>query len=267
MGSGQGKVKEAWGSLTDDDLDRSKGQWDQLVGTIKERTGETQADIEKRLNQMLRTTTAPSDRRSFRAPSSVSTTVNSVPMAVVSNRRAPSPDQQRAPSRSPPARPAGGEECAEPGRIHERHFGHVHDHLADPRSIMASSAVRSAGAVARSTSPLTVRTALPDCSALDLDLGWVTKNGAYTTRRPAPSARDLYREQRGVVSQFRSYVRLGSIEQAPAGTDSARRLHDGERSTSRSRPQALPSRGAASTIPSVYNRIAPRLEFDHHFCG
>jgi uncharacterized protein YjbJ (UPF0337 family) len=49
----KGKVKEAWGSLTDDDLDRSQGQWDQLVGTIKERTGETQADIESRLSQVL----------------------------------------------------------------------------------------------------------------------------------------------------------------------------------------------------------------------
>ena len=49
----KGKVKEAWGSLTDDDLDRSKGQWDQLVGSIKEKTGETQADIESRLSEML----------------------------------------------------------------------------------------------------------------------------------------------------------------------------------------------------------------------
>ena len=49
----KGKVKEAWGSLTDDELDQSKGQWDQLVGSIKERTGETQADIESRLSQLL----------------------------------------------------------------------------------------------------------------------------------------------------------------------------------------------------------------------
>jgi uncharacterized protein YjbJ (UPF0337 family) len=49
----KGKVKEAWGSLTDDDLDRAEGKWEQLVGTIKERTGENQADIEQRLNQML----------------------------------------------------------------------------------------------------------------------------------------------------------------------------------------------------------------------
>jgi uncharacterized protein YjbJ (UPF0337 family) len=49
----RGRVKEAWGSLTDDDLDRSEGKWDQLVGTIKERTGEGVDQIEERLKRML----------------------------------------------------------------------------------------------------------------------------------------------------------------------------------------------------------------------
>jgi uncharacterized protein YjbJ (UPF0337 family) len=49
----RGRVKEAWGSLTDDDLDRSEGKWDQLVGTIKERTGEGVDKIEERLKRML----------------------------------------------------------------------------------------------------------------------------------------------------------------------------------------------------------------------
>lgn len=49
----RGRVKEAWGSLTDDDLDRSEGKWDQLVGTIKERTGEGVDQIEDRLKRML----------------------------------------------------------------------------------------------------------------------------------------------------------------------------------------------------------------------
>jgi uncharacterized protein YjbJ (UPF0337 family) len=49
----RGRVKEAWGSLTDDDLDRSEGKWDQLVGTIKERTGESADKIEERLKRML----------------------------------------------------------------------------------------------------------------------------------------------------------------------------------------------------------------------
>lgn len=49
----RGRVKEAWGSLSDDDLDRSEGRWDQLVGTIKERTGETMESIEAKLHQMM----------------------------------------------------------------------------------------------------------------------------------------------------------------------------------------------------------------------
>ena len=28
----KGKVQEKWGDLTDDDLDRTQGQWDQVVG-------------------------------------------------------------------------------------------------------------------------------------------------------------------------------------------------------------------------------------------
>jgi uncharacterized protein YjbJ (UPF0337 family) len=34
----RGRVKEAWGVLTDDELDRTEGKWDRLVGLIKERT-------------------------------------------------------------------------------------------------------------------------------------------------------------------------------------------------------------------------------------
>jgi uncharacterized protein YjbJ (UPF0337 family) len=49
----RGKVKEAWGSLTDDDLDRTEGQWDQLVGAIRERTGETQEAVERRLSDIV----------------------------------------------------------------------------------------------------------------------------------------------------------------------------------------------------------------------
>ena len=49
----KGRVKEAWGSLTDDDLDRTNGKLDQLVGTIKEKTGETVDKIEEKLSQIL----------------------------------------------------------------------------------------------------------------------------------------------------------------------------------------------------------------------
>jgi uncharacterized protein YjbJ (UPF0337 family) len=35
----KGKVKEQWGELTDDDLDRIDGETDQLVGAIQKRYG------------------------------------------------------------------------------------------------------------------------------------------------------------------------------------------------------------------------------------
>jgi uncharacterized protein YjbJ (UPF0337 family) len=45
----KGKAKQAWGSLTDDDLDVAEGEYDQMVGRIKERTGETEQAIRDRL--------------------------------------------------------------------------------------------------------------------------------------------------------------------------------------------------------------------------
>lgn len=49
----RGRVKEAWGDLTDDDLDKTEGKWDRLVGTIKEKTGETLEAIEKKIQGLM----------------------------------------------------------------------------------------------------------------------------------------------------------------------------------------------------------------------
>ena len=46
----KGKVKQTWGDLTDDDVDVAEGEYDELVGRIKTRTGETQEAIERRLD-------------------------------------------------------------------------------------------------------------------------------------------------------------------------------------------------------------------------
>lgn len=46
----KGKVKQSWGNITDDDLDVAEGNYDELVGRIKELTGETQEEIEERLD-------------------------------------------------------------------------------------------------------------------------------------------------------------------------------------------------------------------------
>ncbi len=45
----KGKARQAWGELTDDDLDVAEGQWDEFVGRIKERTGEGIESIEAAL--------------------------------------------------------------------------------------------------------------------------------------------------------------------------------------------------------------------------
>jgi uncharacterized protein YjbJ (UPF0337 family) len=49
----KGRIREAWGSLTDDDLERSEGRYDQLVGTIKEKTGEATDTVEAKLKDIL----------------------------------------------------------------------------------------------------------------------------------------------------------------------------------------------------------------------
>lgn len=37
----KGKVREQWGDLTDDDIDRIEGQTEQLVGAIQKRYGKS----------------------------------------------------------------------------------------------------------------------------------------------------------------------------------------------------------------------------------
>jgi uncharacterized protein YjbJ (UPF0337 family) len=49
----RGRVKESWGVLTDDELDRTEGKWDRLVGLIKEKTGESTSDVERRIREMM----------------------------------------------------------------------------------------------------------------------------------------------------------------------------------------------------------------------
>ncbi len=46
----KGKAKQTWGDLTDDQLDVAEGNYDELVGKIKEETGESQEEIEAKLN-------------------------------------------------------------------------------------------------------------------------------------------------------------------------------------------------------------------------
>ena len=45
----KGNAQQAWGNLTNDDLDVAEGNHDELVGKIKERTGETAEEVERKL--------------------------------------------------------------------------------------------------------------------------------------------------------------------------------------------------------------------------
>lgn len=49
-----GKVKERWGELTEDDLDRYEGQMDQLEGYIEKRTGQKRAAIHDEIDRLAR---------------------------------------------------------------------------------------------------------------------------------------------------------------------------------------------------------------------
>jgi uncharacterized protein YjbJ (UPF0337 family) len=50
----KGKAKEAWGDLTDDDLDMVEGERDQLVGRLQERYGWAKEDAEREIDNWYR---------------------------------------------------------------------------------------------------------------------------------------------------------------------------------------------------------------------
>lgn len=48
-----GRLKEHWGQLTDDDLQRAEGSADQLVGVVQQKTGATRREVEQFLTNVL----------------------------------------------------------------------------------------------------------------------------------------------------------------------------------------------------------------------
>lgn len=50
----KGRVKQAWGKLTDDDLDQMEGKRDELVGKIQERYGYGKDEAEKEFDNFTR---------------------------------------------------------------------------------------------------------------------------------------------------------------------------------------------------------------------
>ncbi len=49
----RGQVKEWWGELTDDDLDRIDGKKDKLIGRLQERYGYSRERAEEEVNRRL----------------------------------------------------------------------------------------------------------------------------------------------------------------------------------------------------------------------
>jgi uncharacterized protein YjbJ (UPF0337 family) len=49
----RGQIKEWWGELTDDDLDRAEGKADQLVGLLQKKYGYSKEHAQKEFNRRL----------------------------------------------------------------------------------------------------------------------------------------------------------------------------------------------------------------------
>ncbi len=50
----KGKIKESWGDLTDDELDKVEGKRDQIVGLIQKKYGQSKEEVESRLSEYER---------------------------------------------------------------------------------------------------------------------------------------------------------------------------------------------------------------------
>lgn len=46
----KGKVKQSWGELTDDEVDKIDGKRDELIGTIQRRYGITKEEAERQVD-------------------------------------------------------------------------------------------------------------------------------------------------------------------------------------------------------------------------
>jgi uncharacterized protein YjbJ (UPF0337 family) len=49
----KGRARSIWGDLTDDDFDKARGDTENLIGRIKEKTGESTEDIRRKLGDIF----------------------------------------------------------------------------------------------------------------------------------------------------------------------------------------------------------------------
>jgi len=47
----KGKIRETWGDLTDDDMDQARGNFEQFAGRVKEKTGESAEEVQRRFRE------------------------------------------------------------------------------------------------------------------------------------------------------------------------------------------------------------------------
>lgn len=58
----KGKLRERWGQISDEELQESGGNVDQLIGLIQRKTGETREQIETFLDNMTRETSGKTEQ-------------------------------------------------------------------------------------------------------------------------------------------------------------------------------------------------------------
>lgn len=49
----KGEIQKAWGKLTDDELEQTKGNLSQVTGLVQQRYGENQESIRTRINDFI----------------------------------------------------------------------------------------------------------------------------------------------------------------------------------------------------------------------
>lgn len=57
----KGDIQKAWGSLTDNELEKTKGDTKSIRGLIQEKYGQTQNENDKKLSEILAKYGSPSD--------------------------------------------------------------------------------------------------------------------------------------------------------------------------------------------------------------
>ena len=77
----KGKVRERWAQLTDDELGRTEGNIEQVIGLIQRKTGETRARVESFLDEVSERGASIASRISETAQESVGNAAETVQMA------------------------------------------------------------------------------------------------------------------------------------------------------------------------------------------